>query len=564
MNRFFSFLFVAAAIMLATNASAQLNYAESTDVDYSESFYDGNNQSWKIIGMAHNDVLTAIFIDVTITNNKAGAIFGKRCAGSGIEPEIFIEGPSFRYNHISSMAGLGCSYKPLKRDGQTYWEGVWYGSGNKGQHARVSLYFQRIPVGVKELKLTMRGGVCGDCAPKNLIKYQCETFSGVIPVSNNEDNIEKTGWTDASLRNFWAENPCEYIEGIYCFTETNNKKWWGPYKHNFAVKKEGYVYKLIYLKGGLKEIWKEGDLKATFVATGKPGLYKVTEWFMESKLPTSEDFYLTFDNSMMTIYVQDSEVNSTFLKLFPSYDASEGTISAQDAAKQGYIPSEDGKSEIVAAPKDTIKWLGSASGFFVSSNGYIATNYHVVEKVKNIQVEYYQQGKKYVYPAKVIITDESNDMAIIRVDHKDFTYLPEIPYKFDTKTKDVGTDVFTLGYPLTFLMGEEIKYTKGEISAKSGFQGDIRTYQISVPITNGNSGGPLFDYDGNIVGITSSGLKKGIADNVNYAIKSIYLQTLIDACQEHIELPTGIDLTSKSKPEIIKALQGFVVLIKVK
>lgn len=564
MRTAFCVLFFICISLFVVPVHAQLNYTESTDVDYSESFYDGKNQSWKIVGMAHNDVLTAIFIDVTITSNRAGAIMGLRCGGNGVNPEIVIEGPSFRYNHIDSQDRLNPTYKGLKRDGKTYWEGVWYGSGNKGQHAYLSLYFPRIPVGIKELRLTMRGGVCGECAPKNLINYECETFRGIIPVSNNDDNLEKTGWNDASLRNFWAENPCEYIEGIYCFTETNNKNWWGPYKHNFAVKKEGYIYKLIYLKGGLKEIWKEGDLKATFVATGKPGLYKVTEWYMESKLPTTEDFYITFDNSMMTIYVQDSEVKSTFLKLFPSYDSSEGTISAQDAAKQGYVPSEDGGSEIISAPKDTTKWLGSASGFFVSSNGYIATNYHVVEKAKSIQVEYYQQGKKYVYPAKVIITDEPNDMAIIRVNHEDFATLPNIPYKFDTKTKDVGTDVFTLGYPLTFIMGEEIKYTKGEISAKSGFQGDIRTYQISVPITNGNSGGPLFDYDGNIVGITSSGLKKGIADNVNYAIKSIYLQTLIDACQENIDLPKGIDLSGKSKPEIIKALQGFVVLIKVK
>ena len=214
--------------------------------------------------------------------------------------------------------------------------------------------------------------------------------------------------------------------------------------------------------------------------------------------------------------------------------------------------------------EDSNNWAGSGSGFFISRTGHIATNYHVVNGRAKLQVEYYQDGKKSIYPAKVIAADASNDMAIIRIEHEDFTTVPEIPYKFDTKTKDVGTDVFTLGYPLTFLMGEEIKYTKGEISAKSGFQGDIRTYQISVPITNGNSGGPLFDYDGNVVGITSSGLKKGIADNVNYAIKSIYLQTLIDACQEKIDLPAGIDLSGKSKPEIIKVLQGFVVLIKVK
>lgn len=563
MKKAFYFLFVAIPFVFATNVSAQLDYRASTDVDYSNSVYRGNKQDWQIVGMAHNETFTVIYIDITITSNSPGAILGQYCNGTGINPQITIEGPSFKYNYIASKSTLRTTYKGTKRGGYTYWEGVWYGSGNKGEHAYLSLYFQRIPVGLKNINLKVRGGKCGDCAPNPLDgKYECESFSGNIPVSNNEDNIEKTGWDEATLRSYWSENKCEYVEGIYCFASTTYKEWWGPYKHTFAVKKEKGEYKLIYLKGGLKEIWNEGDLKAKFTATGTPGLYKVTEWYMENKLLWDGDFYIAFDNTTMKIYENSADVNTTFLKLFPAYDISEGTISAQDAAIQG----EDitsGRGGGANAMTDE-NWVGSGSGFFISRAGHIATNYHVVEGMTKFQVEYYQNGKKYTYPAKVISIDPSNDIAIIRIDHKDFTTIPTIPYRFDTKIKDVGTDVFTLGYPLTFIMGEEIKYTKGEISAKSGFQGDIRTYQISVPITNGNSGGPLFDYDGNIVGITSSGLKKGIADNVNYAIKSTYLQILIDACQEDIELPTGIDLTGKSKPEIIKALQGFVVLIKVR
>ena len=58
------------------------------------------------------------------------------------------------------------------------------------------------------------------------------------------------------------------------------------------------------------------------------------------------------------------------------------------------------------------------------------------------------------------------------------------------------------------IMGKEVKFTYGKISSKSGIQGDVRVYQISVPIQPGNSGGPLFDMDGNVVGITSSGLNR--------------------------------------------------------
>lgn len=306
----------------------------------------------------------------------------------------------------------------------------------------------------------------------------------------------------------------------------------------------------------------------------------IKSWGMydaENNITTQRDFdkLYTVDAGSYNIYVMEFEMiplgveNISVQENVPNGFFWRG-IQIKNSAKmedvQGSetMPSSPGREPSSPSDNNSTEWAGSGSGFFISRTGHIATNYHVVDGMTKFQVEYYQNGKKYTYPAKVISTDPSNDMAIIRIDHKDYSAIPEIPYKFATKTKEVGTDVFTLGYPLTFIMGEEIKYTRGEISAKSGFQGDIRTYQISVPITNGNSGGPLFDYDGNIVGITSSGLRKDIADNVNYAIKSIYLQTLIDACQENIELPTGIDLTGKSKPEIIKALQGFVVLIKVK
>lgn len=316
--------------------------------------------------------------------------------------------------------------------------------------------------------------------------------------------------------------------------------------------------------------------------TSSVGNLRITikSWGMydaENDIITKRDFnkQYTVDAGSHTIYVMEFDViplgveHISIQENIPNGYFWKG-IQIKNSAKMEDVqgsqaaPSSPGREPSSPSDDSSEEWVGSGSGFFISRTGHIATNYHVVDGMTKFQVEYYQNGKKYTYPAKVIASDPNNDMAIIRIEHKDFTTIPTIPYKFDTKTKEVGTDVFTLGYPLTFIMGEEIKYTRGEISAKSGFQGDIRTYQISVPITNGNSGGPLFDYDGNIVGITSSGLRKDIADNVNYAIKSIYLQTLIDACQENIELPTGIDLTGKSKPEIIKALQGFVVLIKVK
>lgn len=220
----------------------------------------------------------------------------------------------------------------------------------------------------------------------------------------------------------------------------------------------------------------------------------------------------------------------------------------------------------VAMPENADGWKGNGSGFFINESGYIATNYHVIDEAKSIQVEYFQKGVKYIHPAKVIVTDKQNDLAIIQISDAKFKALPTIPYVFNTTIKDVGSDVFALGYPLANVMGEEVKFTDGKISSKTGVQGDITVYQISVPIQPGNSGGPLFDSKGNLVGITSSGLNKEYfnSENVNYAIKSTYLKNLIDVMPENIRLPNYPEIYSKPLTEKIKLLSDFIPIIKVK
>ena len=114
------------------------------------------------------------------------------------------------------------------------------------------------------------------------------------------------------------------------------------------------------------------------------------------------------------------------------------------------------------------------------------------------------------------------------------------------------------------LLGKDLKFTDGKISAKSGFQGDVRQYQTTVPIQGGNSGGPLFDDKGNFLGINSSGLSKEISDNVGYTIKSSYVLNLIDVLPKSIDLPSSTKLQSLPLTEQIKEISKYVVLVKVK
>ena len=223
---------------------------------------------------------------------------------------------------------------------------------------------------------------------------------------------------------------------------------------------------------------------------------------------------------------------------------------------QEYLPEEKSDSDA---------WKGNGSGFFLNQDGFIATNYHVIEGTSMIQVNFTRNGKVESYPAEVVATDEQNDLAILKIKDSSFKRVSALPYGLLSRTKDTGSEVFALGYPMADVMGTEVKFTDGKISSKSGIQGDVRVYQISVPIQPGNSGGPLFDMEGNIIGITSSGLNRDYfkSENVNYAIKASYLKTLMESCTQEIVLEEKAKDT-KSLTERIKQYEDFVVLILTK
>ena len=183
-----------------------------------------------------------------------------------------------------------------------------------------------------------------------------------------------------------------------------------------------------------------------------------------------------------------------------------------------------------------------------------------------IEVTFVRNGEPESYPASVVMSDKQNDLSILKIESPQFSPMPSIPYNFTTNVKDTGSEVFTLGYPIADVMGEEVKFTDGKISSKTGIQGDVTVYQISVPIQPGNSGGPLFDNQGNLVGITSSGLNRDYfkSENVNYAIKSSYLKNLIDNLPQHVELQTKSNVAELPLVEKIKVFQPYMLYIKVK
>lgn len=203
------------------------------------------------------------------------------------------------------------------------------------------------------------------------------------------------------------------------------------------------------------------------------------------------------------------------------------------------------------------EWSGTG---WALNNGYIVTNHHVANNARTIILKFAQGDSISQYSGEVAVMDEEHDLAIIKINDSKFKGFGSLPYMVKTTLADVGESVFVLGYPMTTTMGDEIKLTTGIVSSHSGFEGNKAQYQISAPVQPGNSGGPLFDDNGNVVGIVNA--KHTGAENVSYAVKTSYLQTLVKQLPEGTGvLPSGNSISGLNLPQKVKKVKGLVCFI---
>ena len=208
-----------------------------------------------------------------------------------------------------------------------------------------------------------------------------------------------------------------------------------------------------------------------------------------------------------------------------------------------------------------VNLVSYGSGFFITSDGYIVTNYHVIENATSLTIEYMTDDSKKVYSASVVANDPDNDLAILKITSSGLEVLDELPYKILNEPSRVGTKVLALGYPKASILGSELKATDGIINALSFVENPLY-YQISAPIDHGSSGGALFDDNAHLIGITSVGFP-GI-ELANGAIKSSYLVSLANSINPPITLASNNSkLSGKQLTDQIDGLRDFIVMIHV-
>ncbi|MEQ1754827.1 MAG: serine protease [Micropepsaceae bacterium] len=190
----------------------------------------------------------------------------------------------------------------------------------------------------------------------------------------------------------------------------------------------------------------------------------------------------------------------------------------------------------------------TGTGFVIDNTGSVVTNYHVVQQCG--AVSFLLNGGDSTN-ASVLASDPMNDLALLHVSDKPKSYAVfQDPEKLRS-----GDDVIVFGYPLLGQLASTGNLTKGSVTALSGLRDDTRYFQMSAPIQLGNSGGPVLNHQGRVVGIVTSKLNAArelkatgdISQNVNFALKAAVLRTFLDSNNVNYNRDDGL------KPAAIKA-----------
>jgi len=206
--------------------------------------------------------------------------------------------------------------------------------------------------------------------------------------------------------------------------------------------------------------------------------------------------------------------------------------------------------------------IASGTGFFVTDDGYLISNNHVVKDAVRVCL----RTSAGLIDAKVVQVDADNDLALLKAEGK-FSPLPIVA----SGAVKLGGTVATVGFPNIEMQGFSPKLTKGEISSLNGVQDDPRYFQISVPVQPGNSGSALVDAHGNVVGIVSAKLNVAAAlavsgelpENVNYAVKSSLLLKFLESVPDvanKLKAPVTAD---RKFEDVVKSAQDAAVLVLV-
>ena len=231
-------------------------------------------------------------------------------------------------------------------------------------------------------------------------------------------------------------------------------------------------------------------------------------------------------------------------------------VQAKQQEQQNAIIDSIKKKNIIAPPPSEVRFTGT--GFALTNDGYFATAYHVINKGKFDSVYIECNDDKY-YKAVLVNYNEESDLAILKVEKKNFRFSKaDVPYTFVGAKSGLGSRIFTVGYPK-----DEIVYSEGYISGKNGYDGNTLQYTLDLPAGHGQSGSPVIDASGNIIGILTA--ISGPEEANTYAVSSNALMELIHPLlsDNNLRLPKTNKLSRLTREQQIEKMENFTFSVKV-
>jgi S1-C subfamily serine protease len=206
-----------------------------------------------------------------------------------------------------------------------------------------------------------------------------------------------------------------------------------------------------------------------------------------------------------------------------------------------------------------IKYTTGGTGFLIDTKGYLVTNAHVVENARNIAVE--RPGSKEL-KAEVIYIDKTRDIAILKINDKKFKSPSMIPYSISKSPAELAAPIFTLGYP-----ANKVVYGEGYLSSETGHLGDTISCQVTMTAYNGNSGSPILNKNGEVIGVVNG--RQTNANSFVFATHSKYIYSAIeelkkkDTTYNRIKMPTVSNIKNAGREQQVKKLEDYVYIVKV-
>lgn len=214
-------------------------------------------------------------------------------------------------------------------------------------------------------------------------------------------------------------------------------------------------------------------------------------------------------------------------------------------------------NEVKSKIPENAKLVSGGSGFLIDTKGYIITNAHVLKGSGAVVVN----SKGQEFNALIANIDLEKDLAILKINDEEYQPIKSIPYSIRKSNTELGEQVFTLGYPRN-----DIVYGEGYLSARTGYNSDSLTYQVQISANPGNSGGPVFNNSGEVIGILST--RQAQAEGVIFAVKSKNIYRMVDELKksdtsiEKIKLPLRSSLRGMDRKQQIIKVEDCVFYVK--